>query len=107
MDNVSSSLERLSAQFAVRNKPFPLKSLLELYIKNERIADSTSSLYCGYFEGFRWLVDWLKPIEIPTAPFPPVPDILISYEIAQIAIIVGTSNETIWHLVMEIYNEQR
>lgn len=112
MENISNSiaqLSQLSQQFAVKNKPFPLAALLRIYIKNERVSDYDSSVYCRNFEGFRWLVDWLGPIEIPVSPptfHSRVDSILISYECDQIAQILGVSPELIWQLIMEIKDNE-
>ena len=68
-----------------QTNPTPLTTLLWLY-ENARYAD----VYCNYMEGFRLLVKWLSPIEIP--PFKgsyKIPRLHGSYELNAIAEILN------------------
>jgi hypothetical protein len=63
MDINLSALQRLRAfkeQQQTAIKPFPLWALLYLY----ELAPY-KEVYCNYMEGFKLLVRWLAPIEIP------------------------------------------
>lgn len=88
-----SSLERFKQQRLLAAKPFPLWALLILCEKGRR-----ESWYCNYFEGFKLLAKWLGPIEIPQAPASTrIPRLHRTYEIQEIATILKTSQENIYH----------
>ena len=88
-----SSLERLKQQRELANKPFPLWALLILCEAGNR-----ADWYCNYFEGFKLLVNWLGPIELPAAPASlRIPRLHRTYEIQEIAKILNTNQEVIYH----------
>lgn len=99
--NVSSlsPLERFKQQRAIQQKPFPLWALLAIYHTSSR-----QDTYCNYFEGFKLLVDWLSPIEIPHLTIEDrlksenkIPKLFQGYEIQELATILGTTQEVIYH----------
>lgn len=83
-------------------KPFPLRALLTIYLNA-----SKKDLYIDYFAGFKLLVRWLGPIEIPTLVVPSYPAVCISYEVDRIATILGVHPNLIFHTFMEIHNDHR
>jgi len=109
-DRVAAAL----ASLRLARKPFPLHALLTLYIKNESFVDTCgeaqfryeNSLYTNYFAGFKALVRWIGPIEIPTKQYPSVHNLLISYEVQEIAKILHCSPDIIWHTFLEVLNER-
>ena len=86
---------------AARNAaPFPLKELLILYF-NARSAD----VYCDYFAGFKLLIAWLGPIAIPVrAELPEIPRCFHSYEVQEIAKLLGCDQRIIYATCQEIYS---
>ena len=94
-----SSLAKLKQQRELQRQPFPLWALLALYEKGSR-----QTLYCNYFEGFKLLVAWLNPIEIPQLTIEQrqeqqnrIPKMFHTYDIQEIATILNTSQESIYH----------
>jgi len=85
-------LELLISQREAQDKSFPLECLLRLYLK------CPNPCYVNHMEGFKLLVRWLSPITMPSPnTFAAIPSSLfISYEINQIAIILGTHPKVIW-----------
>lgn len=77
------------------SRPFPLKSLLIIYIKANR------QLYINYFAGFKALVNFLGPIEIPETDFK-YKQHLGSYEIQEIANILKCPQAVIQKTFLEI-----
>ena len=59
-DLLTYRLNAIKQQEEIKAKPFPLWALLVMYERG-----SLKDLYCNYFEGFKILIDWLKPIQIP------------------------------------------
>lgn len=96
METTASLLANLKQKLLLESKPFPLASLLYMYeVSNHK------DTYCNYFEGFKLLVDWLGPIEIPEIPAQleskPIPKLYHTYDIQEIAVILKTSQERIYH----------
>lgn len=97
ISNISSSLERLKAQREsqreLQSKPFPLWALLYFCEIGNR-----NDWYCDYFSGFKLLVSWLGPIDIPNAPSSlKIPRLHRTYELQEIATILNSSQESIYH----------
>lgn len=98
MDTSSISLGLRYLQ--LRSKPFPLKSLLILYVKSD---DTTSRLYRDYHTGFKVLHTWLSPIELPDpANFSEIPRVFNNWELNELADIVGTVPKVIYGILREI-----
>ena len=88
-----SPLERLKQQRQLQQRPFPLWALL-IFCEN----GSRRDWYCNYFENLKLLAQWLAPIEIPQAPASTrIPRLHRTYEIQEIATILKTSQENIYH----------
>lgn len=65
--------------------PTPLSAFLRIYLKAEH------ECYIDYMRGARLLADYLSPIEIPaTTPFPHVPQLFRTYDIAELAAHLAT-----------------
>lgn len=79
-------------------KKFPLKALLILYGKSNKYET-----YCNYFEGFKLLVDWLGPIDIPEVEPAGVAWCFGSYEIQEMAVILGCSQYTLLSVCLELF----
>jgi len=76
---------------------FPLWALLTIYAKAER------ECYINYMAGFKALTSWLGPIDIPTKySSRSCPDMLITYEIQEIAVILGCNP---CDVLYTLYNE--
>lgn len=89
----SDSLLRLKQQRELSQKPFPLWALLVFCEVGNR-----ADWYCNYFEGLKLLIKWLGPVEIPAAPSQlKIPRLHRTYEIQEIAVILKTSQENIYH----------
>lgn len=99
--NLQDSINLLHAQYSTQEpKKFPLKYLLFLYITGHK-----DDLYCEYFKGFKLLVDWLSPIDIPSlkkdfkfAPY------LFNYEQQEIANILKCSPYIVQQTLLEVHN---
>lgn len=96
METTASLLANLKQKLLLESKPFPLASLLYMYEVSNR-----KDTYCNYFEGFKLLVGWLGPIEVPEIPaqleLKPIPKLYHTYDIQEIAIILKTSQERIYY----------
>lgn len=97
------------------SKPFPLRYLMLLYLKNPK------EFRINYFEGFKLTVGWMLPIDIPDEAKPRLPDIFRTWEIMEIARILHDIDypapqlnisrlrhieNVIYHLLLEIYGYQ-
>lgn len=92
-----SNLEILKQRFIEQRKPFPLSALLRMYESSNR-----KDTYINGMEGFRLLAEWLHPIEITQAPpSTRIPKLHQSYEIQEIARILNTSQENIYHATLQ------
>ena len=82
-------------------KPCPLQILLTLYTRGKG-----EDLYIGYYQGFKRLHEWLKPIAIPPLPVgvPVLPHYLNNWETQELSIIVGCTQDDIWHTFLRIYH---
>ena len=78
---------------------FPLRELLLLYYKAPH-----SSVYNNYMDGFKELYSWLSPIAIPTKAAQ-YSTLFASYEIQEIAKIVGCHPAIIQATLLEIHYE--
>lgn len=67
-----------------RFKRFPLWALLTLYERGH-----ARDLYIDDFEGFKELVAWLSPIEIPAYSIERIPKLHTNYELNKIAEILN------------------
>ena len=86
------SLQLFKERLALKNKPFPLHSLLIMYDTCPR------ELYINWMEGFKILVQWLQPIQIDQAPpNTKIPRLFRTYEIQEIAKILNTTQDNIYH----------
>lgn len=63
--------------------------LLRLYSKNR------TQLYINYFEDFKLLVAWLKPVP-PNRNLPRLPWFAGNYEVQELAKILGTAQEEVF-----------
>ena len=88
------------AQTTSSREPFPLKSLLTLYVRA-----STDTVYTDYMLGFKLLYEWLSPIAIPTDPVPPLRRDLYNYTQQEMAVILKCSPAIIQHTLLEIYRD--
>ena len=95
--DVAAKLAELRA--ATVKKPFPLLSLLTLYSK------SPHSLYIDHFEGFKLLVDWLSPIEIPSVQEFKIPLPFHTYTVQEVAKILNCSQCVVYKTFREIYRD--
>ena len=92
-DRLAALKQKLAAQRTVESKPFPAWALIALYIRSHK-----KDTYCDHFYGFRILQDWLHPIELPAHTEPLLP-LQGSYEIQEIARMLGTSQDHINHAI--------
>ena len=81
-------------------KPFPFKILMLMYTK------ARYECRCDYFDGFRQLVKWLEPIEIPVIPISRLwllPAYFENWDITELAGILKVSPTVIFHYLFENY----
>lgn len=105
MDSLSQFIKQREQETLLREKKFPLRCLLLLY------TQARYSLYIDYLAGFRVLVGWLSPIQVPpynpSAPFSPL---LYNYEQQEIARILNCDpriiQQTFLSLALENTNER-
>lgn len=91
--SLSERLAALKQQKESEKKTFPLWALLHLYETGNH-----NQLYLDSFAGFKLLVDWLGPIEIPVAPSSLiVPRLHQSFELQQIASILKTNYREVYY----------
>lgn len=95
---ISQFIEEFESKKRLQENKFPLKSLLILYMRGNKC-----DLYCDYFQGFKALVKWLSPIDIPQTNaklFLP----LYNYEQQEIARILNCDPAIIQQIFLEIYH---
>lgn len=93
--------ERLAAirkSNEIKSKPFPAWALFILYIKSH-----PEDTYCNHFNGLHLLIEWLGPIELSQLS-EPLPPLHTSYELQQIAVILGTTIENANHSYITALN---
>lgn len=104
---MDSALERFirekQEERTLRENKFPLKSLLFLYLTCSR--KPYNCLYLSYFAGFKELVNWLGPIDIPPLTTQKIFKPFYNYEIQEIAVILNCNPAIIQSVFMELYNE--
>ena len=97
---LAAFIARRKQEENLREKPFPLKYLLYLYVQGHK-----DSVYCKYFEGFRLLIKWLGPIESPPLTNQKVFLPFYGYEQQEIARHLNIHPAIVQSVLMEIYNE--
>ena len=105
MDSLSQFIKQREQETLLREKKFPLRCLLLLYTQARR------TLYTDYMSGFKLLVGWLSPIQVPefdySKPFSPL---LYNYEQQEIARILNCDpriiQQTFLSLALENINER-
>lgn len=70
---------------------FPLELLLAMYEKD------TTGFFVDYMEGFKLLVDWLRPIKLPTLYIETMPS-FVGNGACRMAQIIGCD----WRLVQQV-----
>ena len=93
---------RVAAKLAALRQsqiPFPLESLLRIYAKYK----SNNPLYTNYFEGFKLLVDWLSPLEVPDIQRMDIPPCFHTYEVQEIASILKLDQALIYTIFWRIH----
>ncbi len=93
-----SSLEEFLRERELQKRPFPIWALLILYEKS-----NPRDTYVTYYEGFRLLVEWLNPIQL-TPHSEPIPKLHRSYKLQEIAYILQTSDENLYHAYITALN---
>jgi hypothetical protein len=99
MDTFGSN--ELAARIAELRTPkkFPLESLLRIYYTAKK-----RDVYISDFEGFKLLVAWVAPIDVPPKDsVVRAPSCFITYEIQQIAKILNTTEDVIYSALRKIY----
>lgn len=99
---MSSVLEQFAAERALASRPFPLRYFLHLYVRADR-----ADVYCNYFAGTKLLLEWLAPIdtsEIDSYSKAPLPDMLMSYEIDRLSMLLGVSQYSLARLIWSMYH---
>ena len=91
------TLADLIAAREVANKPTPLRTLLTLYMRAKQ-----ADVYCNYFKGFKLLYEWLAPISIPDIPEQKLPPLCGSYELQEMAIILGISQAKLYAVILSM-----
>ena len=76
----------------------PVEVVLFLYVRGPHDV-----LYSNYYEGFKLLVDWLGPFDTPDLEYKPLPAWLNNWECNEIASILKTTPELIFHFFLEYY----
>src|ERR1035437_5776479 len=89
IDQPKELLDRLAV--LAKPKPFPLWALLYLYY-HAHLKD----VYVNHFTGFKLLVDWLEPIEVPADIGVQLPRYCGNYELQEIAIILSTHQHILY-----------
>lgn len=97
----SNAVSRFIEAQKLKQKPFPLMQLLRLYTKAR-----SDLVYCNYFEGFKLLVNWLKPIDISGYAIKKVFTPLYNYEQQEMAVILGVHPSIIQQVFIELYGHQ-
>lgn len=100
--SISSRLAALKAPTGT----FPLEALLRIYAKYKE----RNPLYLNYFEGFKLLVDWLEPLEVPqltAQELLPIPPCFHTYEIQEIAAILHLDQALIYTIFWRIHYEPK
>jgi hypothetical protein len=92
-----TNLADLIASRAVAGKPTELRTLLTLYVRAK-----PADVYCNYFKGFKLLYEWLAPISIPDLPEQKLPPLCGSYELQEIARIVGISQARLYAVILSM-----
>lgn len=95
--SVGTTLADLIAAKNVQDKQFPLSYLLLLYFRSH-----PKDTYCKYFHGFKLLHEWLSPIAIPDISPVQVPKLCGSYELQEISIILGISQNKLYAVILDM-----
>ncbi len=88
----------LSIDTVDSNVGFPLHALLILYATGK-----PTDLYCNDMEGFKLLVDWLGPIQIPELEVIQIPRMRENYEVQRIAMILKCDESIVYQLVKMLW----
>ena len=84
-------------------KGFPIRSLVILYC-NAHPKD----VYINWMEGFKLLLAYLAPIELGNkTEYYRVPEIFVTYEVQQLAILLGCHWTKIYKIIQEEYESGR
>lgn len=94
------ALQKLKYERELREKEFPLNSLMILYHRSQKL------LYVNYMEGFKELVNWLGPISRSKKQSINVPTYLYTYEVQEIAKILDEDGSKIWQELLQVMREQ-
>lgn len=81
----------VAADLASGAERCPIQILLAIYCNCP-----ASLLYLNHMAGFRSLVAWLGTIRPAVGQQKPVPQVLMTYEVQEIAKILGTTREEVW-----------
>ncbi len=96
----SLALAAFEEQRVLERKPFPVRSLLILYLRAPNYV-----VYKNYFEGFKLLAAWLSPIDtsaITIYPRKHVSHLFMSYELNKLAEILDVNVYSLWQFMVNL-----
>lgn len=100
-------IQEFSSKVSEDKKPFPLKNLLQLYIKMRGREQ-----FYNFYDKFDVLVSWLGPIEFPPMPEFPVISVFALDELEDLANVfwrnrhhsIDIPKHIIYYTLLEIYH---